>query len=246
MQSVTNILTVMKRELKGYFGSMFAYVLIFIFVILSMAFGFIISDWLKKGDASLVDFFIWHPWLYMLIGPAIGMRLWSEEQRRGTIELLLTMPVATWEVIVGKFLAACCVLLAALVATSSMALTVYGLGEPDGGMMLAGYVGSFLVGAATIAITCAISAVTRDQVACLLVSVVIIFFLVLGGFQPFQDFMSRIGADWLASLMANGSLMQHSNWASQGRISLFSLIYFVSVIIFSLFLTSVIIRSKRA
>ncbi len=246
MNSINNILIVLKRELKGYFTNPMAYVLMFIFVILSMAFGFLISDFLKKGDASLTDFFNWHPWLYMIIGPAIGMRLWSEEQRRGTIELLLTMPVATWEVIVGKFAAACVVLLAALVATFSLIFTVNHLGDPDGGVIFSGYLGSFLVGATTIAITCAISAFTRDQVACLLISVVVIFFLVLGGFPPFQDFVGRLGMDGIAKAMANSSLMHHSGLASQGRIPLFSFIYFSSLIGFSLFLTSVIIRAKRS
>ncbi len=246
MQSLKNILTVWKREVQGYFNNALAYVLLFIFVILSMAFVFLISRFLQQGDASLVEFFRWHPWIWMIVGPAIGMRLWSEEQRLGTMELILTMPVATWEVIVGKFLAACTVLVAALVLTFSMVITVNTLGDPDGGMIWSGYLGSFFVGAAAVAVTCAVSAMTRSQVACLLISVTIIFFLVLAGFPPFQDFVNKFGLDWLSRMMAEISLMYHLSLMSQGLLKAQTFIYYLSLIGFCLFLTSVIIRSKRA
>ncbi|MBP7950833.1 MAG: ABC transporter permease subunit [Verrucomicrobiales bacterium] len=251
MRSLKTILSVLKRELYGYVTSPMAYVLMAFFVILNMAFGFLVSNFLKKGDASLTDFFMWHPWFYMLIGPALGMRLWSEEQRLGTMELLMTMPVAVWEVIVGKFLAACTVLLMALGLTFSMVVTVNLLGDPDTGVIFSGYLGSFLVGATALAITCAISAVTRNQVACLLISFFIILGLVLAGFPPFQDYLMRgtllgIPLSPLAKPLASASFFYHSNLLGQGLLTIQSLVYFITLIAYCLFLTSVIIRSKRS
>ena len=251
MRSVKNILTVYKRETFGYLTSPMAYVFIAIFVLLSMAFGFLFSNFLKKGDASLVDFFMWHPWFYMLIGPALGMRLWSEEQRLGTMELIMTFPINVWEVIVGKFLAASTILFLALTMTFSMIITVHMLGEPDNGLILSGYIGSFLVGASSLAITCAVSAVTRSQVACLIVSFFINLILVLAGFGPIQDFITKISVfnisfGALAEPIARSSYLYHSNLMGQGLFKLQSLVFFASVIGFSLFLTSVIIRSKRS
>lgn len=251
MRSFKNILTVFKRELVGYLTSPMAYVFIAIFVLLSMAFGFLFSNFLKKGDASLVDFFMWHPWFYMLIGPALGMRLWSEEQRLGTMELLMTFPINVWEVIVGKFLAAASVLFLALLMTFPMVITVHMLGEPDNGLILSGYFGSFLVGTASLAITCAVSALTRSQVACLIVAFFINLLLVLAGFGPIQDFITKMdlaGASFgfLSKPLALISYLYHSNLLGQGLFKIQSLVYFLSVIVFSLFVTSVVIRSKRS
>jgi ABC-2 type transport system permease protein len=241
MRSLKNIFTVFKRELYGYLTSPMAYVFMAIFVALSMTFGFLFSNFLKKGDASLVEFFQWHPWFYMLIGPALGMRLWSEEQRLGTMELLMTFPVNVWEVIVGKFLAACAILAGALALTFSMVITVHMLGEPDNGLILSGYLGSFMVGASSLAITCAISALTRNQVACLIIAFLINLILVLIGFGPFQDFLGSAGKPFALT-----SYLYHSNLLGQGLFKLQSLVFFLSVIGFSLFLTSVVIRSKRS
>jgi ABC-2 type transport system permease protein len=251
MRSFKNILTVFKREVFGYLTSPMAYVFIAIFVALNMAFGFLFSNFLKKGDASLVDFFMWHPWFYMLIGPAMGMRLWSEEQRLGTMELLMTFPIAVWEVIVGKFLAAASILFLALLMTFSMVVTVHRLGDPDNGLILCGYMGSFLVGASSLAITCAVSAFTRSQVACLIISFFINLLLILCGFGPIQEFISKlvvmgVSFEPLAQPLALGGYLYHSNLLGQGLFKLQSLVYFASLIGFSLFLTSVIIRSKRS
>ena len=247
MRSVKNILTVFKREAYGYLTSLTFYIFVAVFVILSMFFGFLFANFLKKGDASLVDFFMWHPWFYMLIGPALGMRLWSEEQRLGTMELLLTFPVTVWEVIVGKFLAACAMLALALAMTFSMVITVHMLGEPDNGLILSGYIGSFFVGAASLAITCAISSMTRSQVTCLIVAFFINLLLVLAGFGPIQEFLGRLGVfSVIAKPLAMCSYLYHSTLLGQGLFKLQSLVYFLSVLGFSLLLTSVIIRSKRS
>ena len=236
---------IFKRELASYFNNPLAYVLVIIFSILSMGLTFVIGKFLDLNDASLTSFFWFHPWIYMIFGPAIGMRLWAEENRMGTTELLLTMPISAWQAIVGKFLAACVVLATALASTLPIVYTVYHLGNPDGAMIFSGYLGSFLIGAATIAITCAISALTRSQISCLLISVVICFILVLAGFPSVTDFL-RPTMPWLADLGNSISFWWHQSEMARGLVRLQSLVYLITLSVFSLFLTSVIIRSKRA
>lgn len=240
-----NIFIIFKRELKSYFNNPLAYVLIIIFSLLSMGLTFVIGDFLELNDASLVTFFFFHPWIYMIFGPAIGMRLWSEEHRMGTTELLLTMPISAWQAIVGKFLAACVVLAAALLSTLPIVFTVYYLGHPDGAMIISGYLGSFLVGAATIAMTCAISAFTRNQISCLLVAVAICFILVLAGFPRVTDFL-RPNFPWLADIGNGISFWWHQSEMARGLVRFQSLVYLLSVTGFSLYLTGVIIRTKRS
>ena len=236
---------IFKRELSGYFNNPLAYVLIIIFSVLSMGLTFVIGKFLELNDASLSSFFWFHPWIYMIFGPAIGMRLWAEENRMGTTELLLTMPISAWHAIVGKFLAACVVLIAALLSTLPIVFTVYHLGKPDGAMIFSGYLGSFLVGASSIAITCAISALTRSQISCLLISVVICFILVLAGFPSVTDFV-RPTMPWLADIGNAISFWWHQSEMARGLVRMQSLVFLTTLIAFCLYLTSVIIRSKRA
>ncbi len=246
MSPARNIFVVFKRELMAYFGSALAYVFIFIFLILSMFLCFVLGRFLEAGDASLeFSFFQFHPWLFMILGPAIGMRLWSEEHRQGTIELLLTMPLSTWQAIVGKFLAACVVVVVALVLSFPVVWTVNYLGDPDMGKIVSGYIGSFLVGSATIAITCVISAFTRSQVTCLVVSVATCFFLVLLGFPVVLEF-AKVKMPWAVDFMDAFSLTSHSMRMSNGLLRLDTVMYFLGLIAFCLYATSVVIRSKRA
>ena len=241
-----NVWIVLKRELVSYFTTPLAYVLIIIFCILSLGLCLFFGGFIERGDASLTSFFYFHPWIYMIFGPAIGMRLWSEEHRMGTTELLLTMPVSPWQAILGKFLAAFTVLAVTLLSTIGMVFTVLNLGEPDTGVILSGYLGSFFVGAATIAITCAISAMTRNQITCLLISVTICLILTLVGFGPITDFLRGAKLGLLADACNGVSLLWHSSELARGLMRFQSLVYFASVIGFCLFLTSVIIRSKRS
>src|SRR5574342_337401 len=164
MNSSADIKAIVKRELGGYF---------------------------ERGEASLVSFFTWHPWLFLFLVPAVGMRLWSEERRQGTMELLLTMPITSWQAIVGKFLASWLFLALALALTFPVVITVNVLGEPDNGAIAAGYVGSFLLAGAYLAVSCMTSAMTRNQVVAFILSVVVCLFLVLAGFNPVTDLMTR-------------------------------------------------------
>src|SRR5258708_5353444 len=146
MNSFANIKTIAKRELVGYFASPVAYVFIVIFLLLTGFFTFMLGGFFERGEASLnASFFVWHPWLYLFLVPAVGMRLWSEERRQGTMELLLTMPITAWQAILGKFLASWAFLALALVLTFPIVLTVNYLGNPDNGIIFCGYIGSFLL-----------------------------------------------------------------------------------------------------
>src|SRR4051795_4999355 len=164
------ILTIAKREVRGYFSSPVAFVFIVIFLLLSGFFTFMVGGFFERGEANLLSFFSWHPWLYLFLVPAVGMRMWSEERRLGTIELLLTMPVAPWQAIVAKFLAAWAVIGLALILTFPVWITVNYLGHPDNGVIVASYLGSFLMAGAYLALTNMISALTRSQVVAFIVS----------------------------------------------------------------------------
>ena len=159
-----NILTIAKRELRGYFSSPVAFVFIVIFLLLSGFFTFMVGGFFERGEANLQAFFAWHPWLYLFLVPAVGMRMWSEERRLGTIELLLTMPITPWQAIVGKFLASWAVVALALALTFPVVWTVNYLGSPDNGVILGGYIGSLLMAGAYLAISAMTSAMTRNQV----------------------------------------------------------------------------------
>ncbi len=241
-----NVWIIFKRELKSYFLSPMAYVLIALFAIFTIGIPFGLASFIERNNASLYWFFFFHPWVYMIFGPAIGMRLWSEEHRMGTTELLLTMPISPWQAIWGKFLAATTVIASMLLCTIGMVFTISYLGEPDTGVVWSGYIGSLLVGAASVAITCAVSAVTRNQIVCVLISAFICFLLVVFGIPQVNDFLRGLGGEWLSNLANGLSLSFHQNEMSRGLMRVESLVYLLSIIGFCLYLTSVIIRSKRS
>jgi len=243
---VRQILTIAKRELAGFFFSPVAYVFIVIFLLLSGFFTFMVSDWFDMGQAGLSEFFMWHPWLYLFLVPAMGMRMWSEERRLGTIELLLTMPITIWQAIVGKFLAAWAFLGLALALTFPMVITVNHLGHPDNGIIVAGYVGSFLMAGAYLAVTAMTSAMTRNQVISFILSVLLCMFLILAGFTPVTDMLVRWANPGVVETIASFSVMTHFLGLQKGVLDTRDLLFFASVIGFSLFSTSVILRAHRA
>ena len=184
-----------KRELGAYFTSPLAYVFIVIFLLLCGFFTFFVGGFFERQEASLVrPFFDWHPWFYLFLVPAVGMRLWAEERRVGTIELLLTMPITAWQAIVGKFLASWLFLALALVLTFPVVITVNYLGHPDNGVILTAYVGSWLMAGAYLAISCITSALTRSQVVSFIISLVVCLFLILAGFPPVINVLEQFAA----------------------------------------------------
>src|SRR4249920_2273891 len=216
MQAWTNIVAIMKRELGGYFTSPVAYVFLVIFLLLAGFFTFTVGNFFDRGEASLVSFFTWHPWLYLFLVPAVGMRLWSEERRLGTMELLLTMPVTTWQAIVGKFLASWLFLGLALALTFPVVITVNYLGDPDNGVILTGYIGSWLMAGAYLAISCITSAMTRTQVVSFIISVVVCLFLILAGFPPVVRFLEGWASPWLVDAITSFSVITHFEGFQKG------------------------------
>jgi ABC-2 type transport system permease protein len=240
------VLTLVKRELSAYFTSPVAYVFLVIFLLLTGFFTFTAGNFFERGEASLAAFFGWHPWIYLMVVPAIGMRLWAEERRSGTLELLFTMPISTWQAIIAKFVASWIFIAVALVLTFPAVITVNLLGQPDNGAIFAGYLGSFFLAGAYLAITCMTSAMTRNQVVAFILSVVICLFLVLAGFNPVTDLMTRWASPALVDTVAAFSVVTHFDGFQRGVIDSRDLFFFLSVIGFSLFATGVILRGHRA
>ncbi|MCB1127892.1 MAG: ABC transporter permease subunit [Verrucomicrobiae bacterium] len=241
-----NIKTIAKREISGYFASPVAYVFIVIFLLLTGFFTFMVGRFFDRGEASLAAFFLWHPWLYLFLVPSVGMRLWSEERRLGTIELLLTMPVSPWQAIVGKFLASWAFLALALVLTFPLVFTVNYLGDPDFGVILCGYIGSLFMAGAYLAVTCMTSALTRNQVVSFIISVVLCLFLILAGWPPVLEMLIKWADPGLVDTVAAFSVVTHFDSVQLGVLDSRDLIYFLSIMVFSLFTTGVIIRGHRA
>jgi ABC-2 type transport system permease protein len=247
MNAWANIRTIAKRELAAYFAAPIAYVFIIIFLLLCGFFTFMVGGFFELGQASLArPFFDWHPWFYLFLVPAVGMRLWAEERRVGTLELLLTMPITPWQAIVGKFLASWLFLALALVLTFPVVITVNYLGNPDNGVIFAAYVGSWLMAGAYLAVSCITSAMTRTQVVSFIVSVVICLFLILAGFPPVVRLFSGAGQTWLVDIITSFSVITHFESFQKGILDTRDIVFFVSIIVFSLFTTSVILRSHRA
>jgi ABC-2 type transport system permease protein len=247
MNSISNIKAITKRELAGYFSSPVAYVFIVIFLLLMGFFTFMAGGFFERGQAALDgSFFPWHPWLYLFLVPAVGMRLWAEERRVGTLELLLTLPITVWQAIVGKFLASWIFLFLALLLTFPVVITVNYLGSPDNGVIFAGYVGSFLMAGSYLAISCMTSAMTRNQVVSFILSVVACLFLVLCGLPPVTNLLTRMDWPWLVNTVASFSVSTHFEYFTKGVLDSRDVIFFLSVIGFSLFATDVIIRSHRS
>ncbi len=247
MNSWANIKTITKRELGAYFSSPLAYIFIVIFLLLCGFFTFMVGGFFERGEASLSSsFFLWHPWFYLFLVPAVGMRLWAEERRVGTIELLLTMPITTWQAIVGKFLASWLFLGLALVLTFPIWITVNYLGSPDNGIILCGYIGSWLMAGAYLAVSCITSAMTRNQVVSFIISVVLCLFLILAGFPPVIRLLQGWAWPWLVNVVTSFSVITHFDGFQKGVLDSRDILFFLSVIGFSLFSTSVILRGHRA
>jgi ABC-2 type transport system permease protein len=243
---MNNVLTIARRELSAYFSSPVAYVFIVIFLGMTGLFTFMVGRLVERGEASLYWFFYWHPWLYLVLVPAVGMGVWAEERRQGTLELLLTMPVSAWQAIVGKFAAAWAFLGVALFLTFPVMITVNYLGTPDNGVIVSGYVGSFLLAGAYLAISTMTSAMTRNQVVSFIISVVVCLFLILAGFPPVTDLLKDVVSTPVLETVAAFSVVPHFESFKRGILDLRDLIFFCSVIGFGLFTTSVVIRSLRS
>ena len=241
-----NILAIFKREFAGYFATPVAYVFIVIFLFLMGVFTFYLGAFYESNQADLEPFFRFHPWLYLFLIPAIAMRLWSEERKTGTIELLMTLPVTTWESVIGKFMAAWCFTAVAIVLTFPIWITVNYLGKPDNTVILASYIGSLLMAGGFLAIGACISALTKNQVIAFVISVVICFLFLLSGFPLVLDFFRSWTPQSVVNAIASFSFLTHFESIKKGVIDIRDLIYFVALIAFWLYANVVVVESKKA
>ena len=241
-----NILAIARRELHSYFSTPLAYVFIVIFLFLTGIFTFYIGAFYERGQADLEPFFRFHPWLYLFLIPAIAMRLWSEERKTGTIELLMTLPITVPEAVLGKFLAAWIFSGSALVLTFPMWITVNYLGAPDNTAIVAGYLGSFLMAGGFLAIGACISALTRSQVIAFVISVAVCFLFILSGFPLVLDFFQSWAPQALVDAIASISFLTHFESLQKGVIDLRDLIYYAVLISFWLYANVVVIEMKKA
>lgn len=240
-----SVAVIAKRELVAYFATPVAYVFIIIFLAVSAALTFYVGGFFERRQAALDTFFTFHPWLFLFLIPAVGMRLWAEERKTGTIELLTTMPVTTTAAVIGKFLAAWAFIAAALALTAPMWLTVNVLGEPDNGIILASYVGSLLMAGAFLAITSCMSALTRNQVVAFILGATVCFLFTMSGVELVLEAVRAIAPAVLVDAVASLSFLSHFSTITKGVIDLRDLVFFVSMIVFWLFATTIVVNARK-
>jgi ABC-2 type transport system permease protein len=241
-----NILTICRRELAGYFAAPLAYVFIVIFLVLAGVLTFFVGDFFERGQADLQSFFTFHPWLYLVLVPAVSMRLWAEERKSGTIELFLTLPIRLTEAVIGKFLAAWIFVGITLALTFPFWLTVRFLGQPDTGVILASYLGSWLMAGAILAIGAAVSAATRNQVIAFVVTATIVFVLIAAGTPTVLGLFQGWAPQGVIRTVAGASLSGHFTAITRGVLDLRDLIYFLSLIIAFLGANAVLVDLLKA
>ena len=237
---------IFKRELASYFATPLAYVFLMIFLVLSGVFTFYLGGFYERNQADLGVFFGFHPWLYLFLVPAIAMRLWAEERKSGTIELLMTLPIRRAEAVAGKFLAAWVFAGLALLLTFPMVLTVNYLGEPDNGAILTGYLGSWLLAGSYLAVGGCMSALARNQVIAFILAVSVCFLFIVSGFPMVLDLFSAWAPQGLVDAVASLSFLVRFDAISKGVIDLRDLLYFLSFIAAWLAATAVVIDLKKA
>ena len=240
-----NIRAIAGRELKSYFATPVAYVFIVIFLAVTGALAFYVGGFFESGQANLISFFFYHTWLYLLLIPAISMRLWAEERKTGTIELLMTLPVSCSEAVLGKYLAAWFFAGIALALTFPMWITVNVLGNPDNGVISASYVGSFIMAGAFLAIGSCISALTKNQVIAFIVAATICFLFTMSGLELVLNFFRLWAPDVLVETIASMSFLTHFKAITKGVIDLRDLVFFSSLIAVFLFANVLAVDSKK-
>ena len=227
---MTNTLFVIRRELADYFTTPVAYVFIVVFLVLLGALTFFMGSFFGRGQADLSAFFQFHAWVYMLLIPAISMRMWAEERKSGTIELLMTLPLSLKQVVIGKYLASVIFVTITLALTFPLWITVNYLGDPDNGIILTGYVGSLLMAAGFLAIGAFISALTKNQVVAFVMTTAVCFVLIASGAPIVLSLFSGWAPKFLIEFIASLSFLTHYADISKGVLDLRDAIYFLSVI----------------
>ena len=243
---MNKVSVVFRRELRSYFATPLAYVFIVIFLVLASVFTFQVGGFFERGQADLQPFFRWHPWIYLVLIPAISMRLWAEERNSGSIELLMTLPITLWQAVVGKFLAAWCFAAIALALTFPIWITVNYLGSPDNGTIVAAYVGSWLLAGGYLAIGTCLSAATRNQVIAFVTAALVGLLFLLAGFPFVLDFVRGVLPSAFVDGIASLSFLTHFDAISKGVIDVRDLVYFAALIGFWLTATALVLDMKKA
>lgn len=241
-----NIGAIFRREFFSYFATPLAFVFIVIFLMLSGTFAFFLGGFYDRGQADLTPFFEYHPWLYLVLIPALSMRLWAEERKSGSIELLMTLPVTTWQAVIGKYLAAWCFAGVALGLTFPMWITVNYLGDPDNGAIVAGYIGSLLMAGGFLAIGACLSAATRNQVIAFILTVVICLGFLLSGYAIVLNLFEGWAPQALTDAIASLSFWTHFRSISKGVIDLRDLLFFGTLIAAWLAANTIVLDLKKA
>jgi len=241
-----HIAVIVRRELASYFATPLAYVFIVIFLVLAGALAFFVGNFFDRGQADLQSFFTFHPWLYLVLIPALAMRLWAEERKSGTIELLLTLPISMTEAVVGKFLASWAFAGIALILTVPFWITVNYLGHPDNGVILASYIASFLMAGAFLAIGACLSALTKNQVIAFVVTAAVCFAFTVSGSPIVLGFIKGWAPEAVLGTVAGFSFLTHFNAIIRGVIDLRDAVFFLSVIAFFLYANTIIVDLKKA
>ncbi len=237
---------ILDRELKGYFRTPLASIFLLVFLALSSGMTFFLGRFFERDQADLTAFFSWHPWLFLVLMPAIGMRLWAEERRSGTIELLITLPVTNTQLVVGKFLASWIFTLIALFLTMPIWITVNYLGEPDNNVILISYVGSWLMAGAFLALTSCLSALTKNQVIAFIISSISGFVLIMAGFNLVLSAVRSWSPNWITETISSMSFLSHFSRIQMGVFDLSTLVFFISMIILCLWINVQLVQVKKA
>ena len=234
------------REFAGYFATPLAFVFIIVFLLANSLATFYLGAYFAMGQADLTSFFMFHPWLYLFFLPAISMRLWAEERRNGSIELLLTLPIPLTAVVIGKYLAALAFSALALTLTFPIWLTVNFLGNPDNGVILASYVGSLMLAGGYLAIGSCLSALTRNQVIAFVISVVACFLFTVSGAPLVLELFDGWGPQALIETLAGFSLLTHFRAITGGVIDMRDVMFFATLIGVFLTATVIVVDMKKA
>ena len=242
---MTVLLNIVKRELASYFSTPLAYVFIVIFLTLIGSFTFYLGNFFARGQADLNAFFTFHPWVYILLIPAVTMRLWAEERKTGTIELLMTLPLTTTQAVIGKFFAAWIFIFIALVLTFPIWITVNYLGQSDNGVILAGYVGSLFMSGAYLSIGSCISAITKNQVIAFVIAATVCFIFTMSGVDIVLNFFKVWAPEFLVNIISSMSFLVHFESITKGVIEIRDFLFYLSVIVFWLFLNVVVVEFKK-
>ncbi|MEO8016321.1 MAG: ABC transporter permease subunit [Pseudomonadota bacterium] len=237
---------IMRRELASYFATPLAYVVIVIFLFFVNLFAFSFGALFERGQADMTPFFTFLPWLYLFLIPAVSMRLWAEERRNGSIELLLTQPLTLWQAVLGKFLAAWIFVGLALALTFPVWITVNYLGNPDNGAIVAAYLGSLFVAGGFLAVGSFTSTLTKNQLIAFLVAMLLCFLLLIAGYPAAIDWFQSWAPQWLVGGVASLSFLTHFENIAKGVLDLRDVLYYALVIVFFLLASTVVLDARKS